>query len=89
MGESADELKFTLLVEPKQKPREKPAGEFPDEMPKGVLMIIRAPNGRMLAIREGTSRGAISSWMRLRTWEIRTGEYSPLGDKQLTMRLEV
>ena len=85
MGESADELKFTLLVEPKQKPREKPVGEFPDEMPKGVLMIIRAPNGKMIAIKESTRKGAIWSWMRLRTREIKTGEYSPLGDKQLTM----
>ena len=64
-------------------------GEFPDEMPEGVLMINRAPNGRMLVIRETTRSGTIGEWMRLRKREIREGDYSPLGDKQLYMRLGV
>ena len=64
-------------------------GEFPDEMPEGVLMIIRAPNGRMLVVKETTRSGTIWEWMRLRKREIREGEYSPLGDKQLYMRLGV
>ena len=68
---------------------ELPMGEFPEEMPEGVLMIIRAPNGRMLVVREGYTKGIIGAWMRLRKLEIREGEYSPLGDKQLFMRLGV
>lgn len=84
-----DELKLTLVVEKRQEPREKPVSEFPVKWPEGVLMIIRAPNGRMLVIREGTRPQTIGSWMRLRIREIRVGEYSPLGDKQIYMKLGV
>ena len=63
--------------------------ELPAKLPKGILMMIRSPDGRVLAIREETPRGTITEWIRLRRAEIRHGYFTPLGEKQLKYALKV
>ena len=62
--------------------------ELPDELPEGILMMIRSPSGRILAIKEETPRGTIKEWMRLRRQEVRAGTFTTLGDRQLTLSLK-
>jgi len=57
--------------------------ELPDELPEGVLMMIRSPDGRVLVIKEGTPRDTIKAWMRLRLRDIKEGKVSSRGEKRL------